>query len=85
MRHLPSKYVKFPVALELPALDSERQAERAVAINQWKDSMGLEYNRDYVCFEHEEGRGFRARTVMAWAFRQKSHALQFKLTFGGWS
>jgi len=84
MRHVPSKYVKFPVAIELPEIDSDRQIHRAIAIKEWSDGLDLMYQRDYICFEHEIGRGHRAARIMAWAFRKKAHALLFKLAFSSW-
>lgn len=86
MRHVESKYRQFPTAIELPALASEAQAARAVALNEWKESLGLIYNQDYVCFEFIDGKpGYRQKTCMAWAFKSKAHALQFKLAFAGWA
>jgi len=85
MRHVESKYRQFPTAIELPDLLSDQQALRTIALNQWKESLDLVYNQDYVCFEFQEGRGFRAKTHMAWAFKNRAHALQFKLAFAGWA
>lgn len=84
MRHVESKYREYPVALELPALESDLQASRALAINDWTSALGIRYNYDYVCFEFTEGTGFRAKTFMAWAFKDRRVAIQFKLAFGGW-
>lgn len=83
MKHVESKYRQFPTAILLPDLPSERQIDRQLALVEWRDSLGLVYQIDYVCFEHTEGRGFRAKTTMAWAFKLKAHALQFKLAFAG--
>ena len=84
MRHVESKYWQFPIALELPELPSERQLLRAQHLGGWKDALGLRYNVDYISFEIQEGRGFRAKTFMAWAFKSKSMALQFKLKFSSY-
>lgn len=85
MRHLPSKYKEYPTALELPQLASDRQLIRSQEIAEWVNGLGLRYNTDYICFEHHEGKpGYHQKTVMAWAFKSKDYALQFKLRFGGW-
>lgn len=84
MRQVESKYRQFPVALELPQLPSERQMLRAEHIMEWRDALGLRYNVDFISFEVQEGRGFRARTFMAWAFKTKAMALQFKLKFASY-
>lgn len=84
MRHVESKYRQFPIALELPELPSERQLLRAQHIAEWKEALGLRYNVDYISFEFQEGRGFRAKTFMAWAFKTKAMALQFKLKFSSY-
>jgi hypothetical protein len=85
MKHVESKYRQFPTAILLPDLATEYQLTRQQALIEWRDSLGLVYQQDYICFEHTEGRGFRARTHMAWAFKNKGHALQFKLSFAGWA
>lgn len=85
MRHLPSKYKEYPTALELPELASDRQLVRSQEITEWVRGLALRYNTDYICFEHREGKpGYRQKTTMAWAFKRKDIALQFKLRFGGW-
>lgn len=86
MRHLPSKFKEYPTALEMPELSSsERTLQRSQEIAEWLEGLDLRYNRDYVCFEHLDGKpGYRQNTVMAWAFKRRDLALQFKLVFGGW-
>jgi len=85
MKQIESKYVQFPIALELPELESDRQLVRSEEIIAWTKESNLVYQKDFVCFEYESGpRGYRKKVTMAWAFRDRGTALHFKLTFGGW-
>lgn len=84
MRQVESKFTQYPTALELPDLPSERQMARAEELREWVLNLGLRYNTDYVCFEFTEGKpGYRQKTCMAWAFKKRALALQFKLMFAG--
>ena len=84
MRQVESKYKEYPVALELPDLPTLRQFARAEELKKWVETLGIRYNTDYICFEFTTGKpGYQQKTHMAWAFKNKAFALQFKLTFAG--
>lgn len=78
MRQVESKYRQFPIALEFPNLPADRRQARILLIKEWKDALGLRYNVDFISFEYNIG---RSGTHVAWAFKSKAIALQFKLKF----
>jgi hypothetical protein len=76
MRQIVSKYREFPIALEWNSNSKDSD------FSQWKNDLGLRYNRDYILFEYEERR-HPAKYSIAVAFKNKDNALLYKLRFAG--
>jgi hypothetical protein len=73
MREVESSYRQFPTAIELPA------TLPAHSMKDWLANQGLRFNYDYICIQALIGR----ESVGAYAFRNRAHALMFKMAFAG--